>query len=53
MTLPALLQAIPQTEDYIRILPEQVLSVFGIVVMLLDPVVDEAPDVGGAQPGMI
>ena len=40
--LPAmLLQTIPQTEDYIRILPELVLSVFGIVVMLLDPVVDE------------
>lgn len=42
MTLPALLlQTIPQTEDYIRILPELVLSVFGIVVMLLDPIVDE------------
>jgi len=40
--LPAmLLQAIPQPEDYIRILPELVLSVFGIVVMMLDPVVDE------------
>jgi len=42
MTLPALLlQTIPQTEDYIRILPELVLSVFGIVVMLLEPLVDE------------
>ena len=42
MTLPAiLLQTIPQTEDYIRILPELVLSAFGIVIMLLDPVVDE------------
>ena len=40
--LPAmLLQAIPQTEDYIRILPELVLAVFGIAVMLLDPLVDE------------
>lgn len=40
--LPALLlQTIPQTEDYIRILPEIVLSIFGIVVMLLDPLVDE------------
>ena len=40
--LPAiLLQAIPQTEDYIRILPELVLSIFGIVVMVLDPLVDE------------
>jgi NADH-quinone oxidoreductase subunit N len=27
--------------DYIRILPELVLSVFGIVVMLLDPLVEE------------
>jgi NADH-quinone oxidoreductase subunit N len=36
-----LLQTIPQSVDYIRILPELVLSAFGIVVMLLDPVVDE------------
>ena len=41
MTVPALLQAIPQSIDYIRILPELVLSAFGIVVMLLDPLVDE------------
>jgi len=33
--------AIPQAVDYIRILPEIVLSIFGIVVMLLDPVLDE------------
>src|SRR5579863_4760852 len=40
--LPAsLLQAIPQSEDYIRILPELVLSVFGIVIMLLEPLLDE------------
>ena len=32
---------IPKGVDYIRILPEIVLSVFGIVVMLLDPVMDE------------
>jgi len=38
---PALLQTIPQGVDYIRILPELVLSAFGIVVMLLDPIVDE------------
>src|SRR5712671_277843 len=38
---PALLQTIPQGVDYIRILPELVLSAFGIAVMLLDPVVDE------------
>jgi len=41
----AVLQAIPQTiplgVDYIRILPELILSAFGIVVMVLDPLVDE------------
>jgi NADH-quinone oxidoreductase subunit N len=46
MMLPAvLLQAIPQTipqgVDYIRILPELILSAFGILVMVLDPLVDE------------
>jgi NADH-quinone oxidoreductase subunit N len=46
MMLPtALLQVIPQTipqgVDYIRILPELVLSAFGILVMVLDPLVDE------------
>ncbi|HYM76009.1 MAG TPA: NADH-quinone oxidoreductase subunit N [Candidatus Dormibacteraeota bacterium] len=41
-TFPAMLvQAIPQGEDSIRILPVLVLSGFGIVVMLLDPLVDE------------
>jgi NADH-quinone oxidoreductase subunit N len=32
---------IPQSDDYIRILPELVLSIFGILVMVLDPLVDE------------
>jgi NADH-quinone oxidoreductase subunit N len=42
MTIPsALLQTIPQGADYIRILPELVLSAFGILVMVLDPLVDE------------
>jgi NADH-quinone oxidoreductase subunit N len=41
MTTVLLAQAIPQGEDYIRILPELILSAFGIVVMLLDPLVDE------------
>lgn len=36
-----LLQAIPQSADYIRILPELVLSIFGIVIMVLDPLVSE------------
>ena len=41
MTTVLLAQAIPEGVDYIRILPELVLSAFGIVVMLLDPLVDE------------
>ena len=42
LLLPAaLLQTIPQGVDYIRILPELLLSVFGIVVMALDPLLDE------------
>lgn len=34
-------QALPQAVDYIRLLPEIVLSIFGMIVMLLDPVLDE------------
>ncbi len=34
-------QMIPQAADYVRILPELVLTVFGIIIMLLDPLVDE------------
>jgi NADH-quinone oxidoreductase subunit N len=42
MTIPAMLfERIPQASDYVRILPELVLSAFGIVVMMLDPLVDE------------
>ncbi|HVN21549.1 MAG TPA: proton-conducting transporter membrane subunit, partial [Dongiaceae bacterium] len=37
----AQLQSIPQSADYIRILPELILSLFGILVMMLDPLVDE------------
>ncbi len=33
--------ALPQIVDYIRILPEIVLSVFGMIIMLLDPLLDE------------
>ncbi len=33
--------ALPQTGDYVRILPEIVLSVFGMIVMLLEPLLDE------------
>src|ERR1700693_4201245 len=42
MMLPAaLLQTIPQGVDYVRILPELVLSAFGILIMVLDPLVNE------------
>jgi len=41
-TLPQTMpQTIPQGVDYVRILPELILSAFGIVVMVLDPLVDE------------
>jgi len=41
MTTTLLAQVIPQGVDYVRILPELILSAFGIVVMMLDPLVDE------------
>jgi len=31
----------PPLEDYLRILPELVLSVFGMIIMVLDPLLDE------------
>jgi len=34
-------QSLPQAADYIRILPEIVLSIFGMIIMLLDAVMDE------------
>jgi NADH-quinone oxidoreductase subunit N len=34
-------QVIPQAADYVRILPEIVLSIFGMLVMMLDPLMDE------------
>ncbi|HXC42586.1 MAG TPA: NADH-quinone oxidoreductase subunit N [Candidatus Dormibacteraeota bacterium] len=34
-------QTLPQCADYIRILPEIVLCAFGMVVMLLEPLLDE------------
>lgn len=33
--------AVPQIADYIRILPELVLSLFGMIIMLLDPILHE------------
>ncbi|MGD0569629.1 MAG: NADH-quinone oxidoreductase subunit N [Candidatus Sulfotelmatobacter sp.] len=38
---PAFSQALPQSDDYVRVLPEIVLSIFGIVVMVLEPLLDE------------
>jgi NADH-quinone oxidoreductase subunit N len=36
-----LTQVIPQASDYVRILPEIVLAIFGMLVMVLDPLMDE------------
>jgi NADH-quinone oxidoreductase subunit N len=33
--------SVPQTVEYVRILPELVLSLFGIIVMVLDPIIEE------------
>jgi len=38
---PAFSQILPQSADCVRILPEIVLSVFGMIVMLLEPLLDE------------
>jgi NADH-quinone oxidoreductase subunit N len=38
---PSEIQIIPHAADYIRILPEIVLSIFGMIIMLLDPLIDE------------
>jgi len=34
-------QMIPQAADYVRILPEIVLAIFGMLIMVLDPLMDE------------
>lgn len=39
--VPAYSQVLPQSTDYVRILPEIVLSVFGIIVMMLEPLLEE------------
>jgi len=39
--IPAYSQTLPQLADYVRILPEIVLSLFGMIVMALEPLVDE------------
>jgi len=37
-------QTIPAAADYIRILPEIVLSIFGLVIMAVDPFIDQDKD---------
>jgi NADH-quinone oxidoreductase subunit N len=39
--MAAFSQTLPQGADYVRILPEIVLSVFGMIVMVLEPLLDE------------
>src|SRR5258707_1505330 len=41
MLAPAFSQTLPQSADYVRILPEIVLSVFGMIVMVLEPLLDK------------
>jgi NADH-quinone oxidoreductase subunit N len=38
---PAYSQILPQSADYVRILPEIVLSIFGMIVMFIDPLLDK------------
>jgi NADH-quinone oxidoreductase subunit N len=35
------MNSVPQAADYIRLLPEIVLSIFGMIIMLVDPLLDE------------
>jgi NADH-quinone oxidoreductase subunit N len=39
--VPAFSPTLPQNADYVRILPEIVLSIFGMIVMMLEPLLDE------------
>jgi NADH-quinone oxidoreductase subunit N len=39
--VPAYSRILPQAADYVRILPEIVLSIFGMIVMVLEPLLDE------------
>jgi NADH-quinone oxidoreductase subunit N len=40
-TASEMAQSIPVAADYVRILPEIVLSIFGMAIMVLDPLLDE------------
>jgi NADH-quinone oxidoreductase subunit N len=39
--LSEMTQIVPHAADYIRILPEIVLSIFGMIIMVFDPLIDE------------
>jgi NADH-quinone oxidoreductase subunit N len=39
--VPAYSRILPQSADYVRVLPEIVLAIFGMVVMVLEPLIDE------------
>ena len=41
MALFDIVESLPPNGDYVRILPEIVLSIFGMIIMVLDPVMDE------------
>jgi NADH-quinone oxidoreductase subunit N len=41
MALFDIVVSLPPNGDYVRILPEIVLSIFGMIIMVLDPVMDE------------
>jgi NADH-quinone oxidoreductase subunit N len=38
------MQILPQAADYVRILPELVLSLFGILIMVADPLIESGKD---------
>ena len=44
-------QILPQSADYVRVLPEIVLAIFGMIVMFLEPLLDE--DTGQKLLGVI
>jgi NADH-quinone oxidoreductase subunit N len=39
--LPAYSRILPQSADYVRVLPEIVLSIFGMIVMLVEPLLED------------
>src|SRR5437763_8535920 len=41
MLLADIVETLPHGADYVAILPEIVLSLFGMLIMILDPVMDE------------